>query len=219
MKTNLDHIVIGAASLEQGVDYVKELLGVEIPKGGEHPAMGTHNHLMQLGGDVFLEVIAINPAAPAPPRPRWYGLDDPYLRCQLNQRPQLLTWVVNVPDIVKMQALTPFSFGEPVPLSRGDLRWLFGIPDDGRLLAGGLLPYLIQWQTEAHPAKRMGDVGCRLDKLEIHHPQPDWIFPILSSIHAQWFVGLNRLAENTTPYLEVHIETPSGIRTLRTCGG
>jgi len=57
---NLDHLVIAASSLEQGVDYVRKMLGVDIPFGGVHSAMGTHNHLMQLGNSVFLEVIAIN---------------------------------------------------------------------------------------------------------------------------------------------------------------
>ena len=85
MTTNLDHLVVGAASLEQGVTYIQEQLGVAIPKGGEHPLMGTHNHLMQLGNDVFLEVIAVNPDAPTPDRPRWYGLDDPFVRGRARQ--------------------------------------------------------------------------------------------------------------------------------------
>ncbi|MEE8364674.1 MAG: VOC family protein [Gammaproteobacteria bacterium] len=42
-------MVIAADSLEQGVDYVRSTLGVDIPRGGVHQTMGTHNHLMQLG--------------------------------------------------------------------------------------------------------------------------------------------------------------------------
>lgn len=76
MQTCLDHLVIGAASLEAGVEYVKEVLGVDIPAGGHHEKMGTCNHLMQLGKDVFLEVIAIDKTLAAPSRPRWYGLEN-----------------------------------------------------------------------------------------------------------------------------------------------
>jgi len=47
MQTRIDHLVIGAADLTQGIDYVKECLGVDMPYGGEHEKMGTHNHLMQ----------------------------------------------------------------------------------------------------------------------------------------------------------------------------
>ncbi|WP_393939598.1 VOC family protein [Piscinibacter sakaiensis] len=43
--------------------------------GGAHPHMGTHNRLLRLGDHCYLEVIAIDPAAPPPARARWFGLD------------------------------------------------------------------------------------------------------------------------------------------------
>lgn len=135
MNTRLDHIVIGAATLEQGVTYIRETLGIEIPPGGEHFHMGTHNHLMQLGNEIFLEVMAINPKAVAPNRPRWFGLDDPFIKAQLEYQPRLLTWVVNTPDIALLQQTllnqqNTFSFGAIAPrnppgviesMSRGDI--------------------------------------------------------------------------------------------------
>ena len=214
MTPNLDHLVVGAETLEQGVTYVKEQLGVAIPKGGEHPSMGTHNHLMQLGGNVFLEVIAVNPDAPAPDRPRWYGLDDPFVRARLRTQPRLLGWVVNTTDLTGLQAKTSFSFGEATRVSRGDLTWDFGIPDDGRLLAGGMLPYLIQWHTDTHPAERMRNVGCTLEKLELHHPQPEWLSAILNEIGAAELVEVRGLNGNAAPFLEAHIETPAGTKML-----
>ena len=218
MTTNLDHLVVGAASLEQGVTYLKEQLDVDIPKGGEHPLMGTHNHLMQLGKGVFLEVIAINLGVPTPERPRWYGLDDPFVKERLEQHPQLLTWVVNTSDLKGLQAQTSFSFGKATRVSRGELSWDFGIPDDGRLLASGMLPYLIQWHTNAHPARGMPDVGCSLKKLELHHPQPEWLLSILNQINAAQLVEVRGLEANAAPFLEVHIETPIGIKTLSSRG-
>jgi len=216
MNTKLDHIVIGASTLKQGVDYLENLLDVEIPQGGEHPSMGTHNHLMQLGNETFLEVIAINPDGPAPQRPRWYGLDDPFVREKLKQTPQLLTWVVNTDDICALQSQTDFPFGKATPVSRGPLNWHFALPEDGNLLAGGMLPYLIQWHTTSHPAKHMADTGCRLCKLEIYHPYPDWLTSILSSIGANALLEVYPCTPNTVPYLQVHLETPTGIKLLRT---
>jgi hypothetical protein len=32
------------------------------------------------------------------------------------------------------------SLGTPELISRGEARWYFGVPDDGRLIAGGMLP-------------------------------------------------------------------------------
>jgi len=50
----LDHLVIASETLEEGVAHVRDKLGVEIPFGGKHPLMGTHNHLMQFGSEAFL---------------------------------------------------------------------------------------------------------------------------------------------------------------------
>jgi len=102
MKTGIDHLVIGATDLTRGIDYVRECLGIDMPYGGVHGKMGTHNHLVRLGGDVFLEVIAVNPDIELPESPRWYGLDDPYIRRQIEAQPTLLTWVVNTKNIEKL---------------------------------------------------------------------------------------------------------------------
>ena len=59
-----------------GGDYVRSVLGVAPGPGGAHARMGTHNLLLRLGESVFLEVIAPDPAAAPPGRPRWFGLDD-----------------------------------------------------------------------------------------------------------------------------------------------
>jgi Glyoxalase-like domain len=211
MQTCLDHLVIGAASLEAGIEYVKEVLGVDIPAGGHHEKMGTCNHLMQLGNDVFLEVIAIDETLAAPSRPRWYGLDDPFVVQKIKTRPALLTWVVNTPDIKGFQSNTMFSFGTFEQVSRGQLSWLFGIPDDGRLLAAGMVPYVIEWMTKPHPVKTMSDKGCHLKALHIHHPHADWLQNILSDVGAADLVEIHPLNGHEAPRLTAQIETPSGI--------
>lgn len=215
MQTRIDHLVIGAADLTQGIDYVKECLGVDMPYGGAHEKMGTHNHLMQLGGDVFLEVMAINPDAEPPEYPRWYGLDDPYIRRRIEAQPTLLTWVVNTKNIEKLLQQTTFAFGKATLLSRGNLSWYFGLPDDGRLLAGGMVPYVIEWQTELHPSKLMADVGCRLEGLEIYHSYPSWLQSVLESIGAGNLVKIHPLQKNRSPYLVAHIHTSGGTKELR----
>src|SRR6187455_2140086 len=72
----LDHIAVIAPSLAAGVAYVHDVLGVEPVTGGKHSLMGTHNCLLRIGEDVFMEVIAIDPDAPQPAVKRWFGLDD-----------------------------------------------------------------------------------------------------------------------------------------------
>lgn len=214
MQTRIDHFVIGAATLGQGVDYVKDGLGVDMPFGGIHEKMGTHNHLMQLGKNVFLEIIAINHGIDPPKRPRWFGLDDPMIRRRVEMQPALLTWVVNTDNLNALQQNAQFSLGKIEIIRRGDLSWYFGLPRDGRLLAGGMLPYAIEWQTEEHPSANMADLGCRFHSLEIYHPYPQWLQTALDSIGAANLVKICPLLSDETPYLKAYIHTPRGLREL-----
>lgn len=215
MQTEIDHLVIGAGSLTQGVNYVKNLLNVDIPYGGEHQKMGTHNHLMRLGDGVFLEVIAVNRQAEPPQRPRWFGLDDPFIRHKIEHQPALLTWVVNTQNLNELIQNANFSLGKAELICRGDLSWHFGLPGDGRLLAGGMLPYAIQWHTDKHPSGNMTDLGCRFHALEIFHPYPDWLQTALESINAFHLVDVHGLPANELPYLIAHLQTPDGIIKLQ----
>ena len=203
--SRVDHLVVTAASLEAGAAHVRAALGVEMQTGGEHARMGTHNCLLKLGSKLFLEVIAANPSAPRPGRPRWFQLDDP-----LSARsPRLATWVARCDDI---QALAPDSLGLIEPMSRGDFRWLITVPEDGRLPLDGLAPTLIQWQSASHPADTLKDAGCSLIRFEGLHPQPQKVTSMLKSIR---FGGEFELSPGAKPGLGATIQTPSGLRRLR----
>lgn len=219
MKPKIDHLVIGAGDLRQGTDYVKEVLGAKMPFGGVHEQMGTHNHLMRLGEAVFLEVIAVNPHALPLSAPRWYGLDDPFVRRAIEKQPVLLAWVINTGDIRALLKKSPLILGRPERLHRGSLNWYFGVTDDGRLPAGGMLPYVIEWRGNDHPAGSMADAGCRLRSLEIHHPFPDWLREALASIEASDLVTIHALPKDGIPCLSAHIDTPRGRTILQSLGG
>ncbi len=210
----IDHIVIAAHSLEQGIEYIHAELGVDIPRGGVHATMGTHNHLMQLGNEVYLELIAINPKGETPRHPRWFALDERLMRESLERKPRLITWVMNTPDIENIQQAAGFDIGKPTELRRDNLHWQFALPDDGRLLGNGMLPYVIQWHTRPHPAINMVDLGCRLQSLRIHHNRTQWLQHKLESIGAQTLVEIRQLDDSRSPYLSASIETPGGLKTL-----
>ena len=78
----LDHIVIAAQDLAQGAEYLRATLGVDVAPGGKHQSMATHNLLMQLGNDCYLEVIAIDPEGETPRHPRWFALDTAQMRAE-----------------------------------------------------------------------------------------------------------------------------------------
>ena len=76
-----DHIAMSSVDLAEGVATVEAALGLRLSGGGEHPLMATHNRLMGLG-DLYLEVIAPNPAALRPDWPRWFDFQTaPGFRC------------------------------------------------------------------------------------------------------------------------------------------
>ena len=211
----IDHLVIAAETLPQGADFVRDRLGVEIPAGGKHATMGTHNLLMQLGDDRYLEVIAIDPGAEAPQRPRWFDLDRQELRAALADGPRLITWVMNTPDIAGVVERAEFEIGTPTPLSRDGLEWEIALTGDGRLLAGGLLPYCIQWHSDPHPSRAMADLGCRLQQLTLHHSRPAWIGAQLAALGAAALVDIEEIPDSESPHLSAIIETPAGLVTLK----
>ena len=160
----LDHLAVSAMTLEEGVAHVEAALGVALAPGGQHPLMATHNRLLGLG-DVYLEVIAADPAAPPPARPRWFDLD------RFSGTPRLTNWIAACDDLEAEVAQGPKGVGVPVALARGDLRWQMAVPATGRLPFDDAFPALIRWDGTLHPAGLLPDAGVRLLRLEIAHPQ------------------------------------------------
>ncbi|RON50148.1 VOC family protein [Pseudomonas frederiksbergensis] len=210
MKTTLDHLAIIAPNLDTGCAFVTRHLGVDLQPGGAHPRMGTHNRLLRLGPDIYLEVIAIDPTANHPNRPRWFGMDD----LPLDAPPRLATWVARTDDIQAMNETCRNLLGDPEPMTRGTLSWQITIPADGRLPLNGSAPTLIQWAQTPHPASAMVDQGCSLVALDAFDPDPEKVQALLTAINFSGPVHLHALEATANPYLLAHIQTPTGLKTL-----
>lgn len=211
VRSHLDHLVVTAPALDAGAAYAQRLLGVAPQPGGEHARMGTHNRLLHLGERVYLEVIAIDPHAPPPGRPRWFQLDDP----EAARAPRLATWVVRTSDIHAAVARSPMPLGTVESMTRGDLEWLITVPEDGRLRMGGVAPILIQWPDGVHPTQKLEDRGCRLLELRGLHPEAEKIAALLDAIRFEGNVSIGPLpAPHATPVLAAQIQTPFGPRRL-----
>ncbi len=211
---NFDHLVIAADNLEQGREWVQRQLGIDMSFGGDHIQMGTHNLLVQLDDQSFLEVIAVNSLIPAPNRPRWFDLDNPLLKRSIKSEPRLLTWLVNTDNIDSGIQNGACSFGRKVPISRNNLNWDISLPSDGRLFGGGLIPYLIQWHNDEHPAKQMVNLGINLIAINIYHPYPDWLSSVLESINATNLVNVHPVEDGLDARLTAVFNTPLGIRKI-----
>ncbi len=191
----LDHIVVAAESLDAGVRAVEAALDVPLSGGGQHVFMGTHNRLLSLGPDTYLEVIAIDPDLPSPDGPRWFGLD------QFTGAPRLVSWVWAASDMAVWDQM-PGTYVPPKPYERGDLRWQMSYPIDSPL--GTFCPGLLAWQ-DARAQDRLPDIGVRLSTLQITHPEAALI-PALDDARVQVAHG--------PAAMSAVFETPHGARSL-----
>lgn len=174
MRLAFDHLVVAAERLGEGVDYVEEALGCALEAGGKHARYGTHNALLGLGAGAYLEVIAIDPDAPPPPRARWFGLDG------FRGAPRLQTWVCRAEGLTK--ETLPQGFEGVVDLQRGDLRWRMAEAKGGALPFDACFPGLIDWGDTPHPSTRLKPSGWRLAQLEIAHPRAEALAKALGEV-------------------------------------
>jgi hypothetical protein len=208
----LDHLVVAASDLESGARWLEDRLGVAMVPGGQHATMGTHNRLLRLGEQLYLELIAIDPAAPAPARPRWFGLDNPVLQARLANGPQLIHWVARSQDIGAELTSSGLPAMDILPMSRGDFRWRISVLADGALPGGhGLLPTLIQWDVPFHPADRLPDSGCRLMKLEAFCADAAAVRSTLIDLHLEKALDVQPLIPGESGELVAYLKTPRGL--------
>ncbi len=201
----LDHLVVVARNLEEGTTYVEAVLGVEMSAGGKHPNMGTHNRLLSLGPDVYLEVIAIDPSGPKPNHRRWFNMD------AYDGAPRMMNWVCRTDDIHAALEDAPPGSGKPMQQSRGDLEWCMAIPEFGRLPFDDASPALIAWSDGPHPAARLPDHGFRLLRLDVFHPRAPDLLGEFPALHRIKQVAVRQGPEKR---LIATVSTPKGNRVL-----
>ena len=229
MTARIDHLVIAARTLDEGVAWCEATLGLTPGPGGTHPLMGTHNRLLAIATDAapraYLEIIAIDPAQ-QPTRAaglrRWFDLDDAALQAELAQHgPRLIHFVARVPDAATaLRALAagpaPIDRGPLVEASRdtaaGRLDWKISVRDDGQRLLYGALPTVIEWGP-VHPTDTMPASGVTLTALHASHPRPAVLQEALAAL------GLDAVAVQAgPPNLVAVLQTPRGPVTLESKG-
>jgi hypothetical protein len=206
-----DHLVVAAATLEEGETYLEDRLGTRLQRGGKHDAMGTHNSLVKLGAKCYLELISVDPEAVVPQRPRWFGLDTTAMQAALRERPRLIHWVARTTDIDAARRAFAVDPGEVLTLSRAAFEWRITVPVDGDLPAGGVLPSLIQWADSRHPADALPDSSLRLVALAGAHPQ---LGVVRATLAALALGDTIKITYAERPRLAAMLQTPRGPVTL-----
>src|SRR5882757_2655466 len=189
----LDHISIIAPSLAEGVSHVRACLDLDVPFGQRHTYMGTHNHLLQLGDTVYLEIVALDPEADGPGRRRWRG------------------WVARTDAIDAVIAGRGDIFGATVPLPAVNSSFDFAIPDDGSLPLDGAAPSIIDRRGTARSMATIADLGARLRSFTLEHPDPAAVEALYRAMTVDRPPTIDR---GSKLRYRAQIETPTGLKEL-----
>ena len=214
MTTTLDHLVLGTSNLAKGTAWLERYLGAGLSRVGRHARMGTHNRLLSLGPACYLELIAIDPAGPPPFMKRWFGLDTADVHERIALRPRLLGWVARTDKIDALTAKTGGLLGEVHHMARDDFKWRITIPDDGYPVEAGLIPNLIQWDSQVHPCESLPDHGCRFEWMEAAHPNPGKVAYLLSELDVADAMKLTPTPPYSGMTMCAYIRTSDGVKTL-----
>jgi Glyoxalase-like domain len=208
----LDHLSVIAPSLEEGVAHLRAQLDLELPFGRKHAHMSTHNHLLRLGGGVYLEVIATDPSAPPIAGPRWFGLDDhAKVRAEWDAGRRLRGWVASTDHFDRHLAKHASVYGEKRVFQGGSSSYFFAVAADGSLPRGGVAPSLIDRQGKSPSLPAEAELGCTLLSFELEHPAAAEIEELYRALGV---AGAPSVREGEAFRYTATIQTPSGIKVL-----
>jgi len=208
----LDHISVIAPSLAEGVLHVRTCLDLDVPFGQRHAYMGTHNHLLQLGDMVYLEIVALDPEADGPGRPRWFGLDDQRtVRSDWDEGRRLRGWVARTDAIDAVITGHKGIFGEKVPLPAVNSSFDFAIPNDGSLPLDGAAPSIIDRRGKPRSMATIVDLGARLRSFTLEHPDPAAVQALYRAMTVDRPPAVDR---GRRLRYRAQIETPAGLKEL-----
>jgi hypothetical protein len=163
--SRIDHIVYAFPNLEDGIVAIEKLTGVTPVLGGQHLNNGTHNALMALGPNCYLELIAPDPKTKFVGE-RWMAVDN------INE-PTITRWSINTQNISE-DSQTLSSIKQPLgeiiigqrQLKNGKfLKWKMTKPNIFGLVE--TVPFLLDWsQSNNHPCDTL-DIKCELLSIQL----------------------------------------------------
>jgi hypothetical protein len=201
-----------APTLAEGVSHVKNCLDIDVPFGTRHDYMGTHNHRLQLGNSVYLEIVALDPQGTEPERSRWFGLgNQESIRSDWDKGRRFRGWVASTVDISAKIAAHQNVFGEKVSLPSANPTFDFSIPVNGSLPLDGAAPSLIDHRDDPTSMTDIPDLGARLVSFSLEHPDPAAIELLYREL------SIDRppdLVVGPNIRFQAQIETPTGYKEL-----
>ena len=198
----LDHIVLGASTLEEGTEFVESILQEKLSDIGYHQGMGTHNRVIKISDKIYLEVVAINPEIRNIKKRMWFNLDDLNLQKKLQKSPQIIGYVVEKNNKTPQEYYDPFFNA-----SRANYNWQFAMPTkknnilDIEIIETGIMPCVISWKSEK-PIFKMKKNQFEIVNFEIELSESQQHFyAILKSFGEIEYVSvLSKFKKNTSNF-------------------
>lgn len=176
MISRIDHLVVGSPTIDEGIDWAKDLFDFTPQAGGIHEGYGTHNVLLGLGPTAYLEIVARDPKQAIIPK-HWIPAD------QVKQV-KLIGWASTHQDLTCYTRQHADLLGKCASMKRqkpdGSLiHWKMSYPRFE--LFDGLVPFFIDWGKTRHPGQVLDEIG-KITAFSLHHPE-----------HAQLHIALKNL--------------------------
>jgi hypothetical protein len=207
MTATLDHFIYAGRDLDALIAQFEHMTGVTPGRGGRHPGLGTHNALASLGGDVYFELLAVDPTQKDTLDGTMGG------RIDALASPRLFAYMLKGADLARQQKVLAehgigadlFDASRTTPDGR-ILKWRLLVPHANPL--GDFVPKFIDWLDTPHPAA--GSVkGCTFESFEIGHPDSGRLHSLLAALGASIPVGTSDRA-----HFRLRIGSPKGNVTL-----
>jgi Glyoxalase-like domain len=202
----IDHLLYATPDLHASVEDLNRRFDVRLTLGGRHANLGTRNFLADLGDRAYLEVIGPDPDLPVPVEGRPLGID-------FLTQPRLATWAARVTDVdksVRTAGERGCHYDPVLAMSRDredgvHLAWRIAVPSDGQGF-DGVMPLLIQWETEAYAAE-LSTKGIRLESFSATHPDAEAVRQHLAALGLANLVTVRHGEECE---LRATLSTPAG---------
>jgi hypothetical protein len=205
----LDHLLLGARDLNDGIGWIAKKTGIKPVIGGIHPGGGTRNALISLGGQQYLEVIAPDPGQSS------FNFD---IDLRKLDEPHLITWAADTSDIDAlaenlrgsgMEVIGPRAGSRTRPDNKV-LSWkTLGIRNDLGYHQVEPVPFFIQWTSSSLHPSQDSPKGCELQSITFEHPNPGQLDAAFHKLGIE-----ARVTKGNSARLVAEIKTPIGLLKL-----
>jgi hypothetical protein len=172
----IDHLVVSAPTLEEGMQWAENTLGVTPQPGGVHEGYGTHNVLVGLGPYCYLEIIAKDPKQKEIPH-YW-------IPAHREKSTKLIGWASTHSSLDFLTRTYDNYLGAHASMQRGKLdgtriEWEMSYPRFE--IYDGLVPFFINWKESIHPGATLHTSG-QISSFSLKHPDYTGLQQALTSL-------------------------------------